>query len=323
MTTQVGTFVIFGDIEQKWLAFGGLSGLLGQPTSNEAPTFDGVGREQKFQGGFISWHPDAAVKAHVVWGLIGTRWAAIGREQFGYPVSDELDFPGGGKYNTFRAMQLAGHPDASIVWKPGTASAWEVYGAIRDKWISMGSVSGALGYPVQEEKPADDGEGRYQLFEHGSISWHPETGATPSVISLDSGPVVTDEPLGGWVKVVMNNKGDFTFTGHMHNSGATIIEYVANVVVITPSGIAYTLQHSGRTEGTVAGLPFGTPDRDDDWATPGNNPHIRDNWKQVSQARLLVRVDAHDKTLGGIQALLEEGLKELGKAAVTALIALI
>lgn len=74
-------------------------------------------------------------------------------------------------------MHLAGHPEASIVWKPGTAVTWEVYGAIRDKWISMGSISGSLGYPVQEEKSADSGQGRYQLFEHGSISWHPDTEA--------------------------------------------------------------------------------------------------------------------------------------------------
>lgn len=175
MTTHVGNFVIFGDIELKWLALGGLGSSLGQPVTNENPTFDGIGREQSFQGGFIAWHPDDAVKAHVVWGLIGARWVALGKEQFGYPVVDESDFPGGGKYNTFRAMQLTGHPEASIVWKPGTASAWEVYGAIRDKWISMGSVSGDLGYPIQEERATDEGEGRYQLFEHGSISWHPGT----------------------------------------------------------------------------------------------------------------------------------------------------
>jgi len=177
MPTQVGNLVVFGDIELKWLAIGGLSSPLRQPVTNEAPTFDDVGREQKFQGGFISWHPDVAVKAHVVWGLIGERWAAIGREKFGYPVTDESDFPGGGKYNTFRAMQLAGHPEASIVWKPGTTAAWEVYGAIRDKWISVGSVSGALGYPVQEERSLNDGGGRFQLFEGGSISWHPGTDA--------------------------------------------------------------------------------------------------------------------------------------------------
>jgi hypothetical protein len=182
MSTQVGNFVVFGDIEQKWLAFGGLGGALGQPISNEAPTFDGVGREQKFQGGFISWHPDAAVKAHVVWGLIGSRWAAIGREQFGYPVSDESDFPAGGKYNTFRAMQLAGHPEASIVWKPGMVGAWEIYGAIRQSWINTGSVTGPLHYPIDQERPAFDNHGRFQHFEGGILSWHPDIPGGPFIV---------------------------------------------------------------------------------------------------------------------------------------------
>ena len=182
MATQVGSLVVFGDIEIKWLAFGGLAGPLGQPVSNEAPTFDGVGREQKFQGGFISWHPDAAVRAHVVWGLIGARWAAIGREQFGYPVSDELGFPGGGKYSVFRAMHLPGHPEAGIVWKPGATAAWEVYGAIRQSWINTGSVTGPLGYPVDQERPAFDNRGRFQHFEGGILSWHPDISGAPFIV---------------------------------------------------------------------------------------------------------------------------------------------
>lgn len=181
MTTNVGNFVVYGDIELKWLAFGGLNGALGQPVTNEASTFDGVGREQKFQGGFISWHPDAGLRAHVVWGRIGERWAAIGREQFGYPACDESDFPGGGKYNTFRAMHLPGHPEASIVWKPGAAAAWEVYGAIRQSWINTGSVVGPLHYPVDQERPAFDNRGRFQHFEGGILSWHPEITGSPFI----------------------------------------------------------------------------------------------------------------------------------------------
>jgi uncharacterized protein with LGFP repeats len=182
MTTQAGSFVVFGDIEKKWLSFGGMTGPLGQPNSNEAPTFDGIGREQIFQGGFIAWHPDAAIKAHVVWGLIGARWAAVGKEQFGYPVSDESDFPGGGKYNTFRAMHLAGHPEASIVWKPGSSAAWEVYGAIRQSWINTGSVTGLLHYPVDQERPAFDNRGRFQHFEGGILSWHPDISGGPFIV---------------------------------------------------------------------------------------------------------------------------------------------
>lgn len=174
MPTNVGTLVVFGAIEEKWLEFGGLGGSLGAPITNESMTFDGIGRAQGFSGGIISWHPDPSVGAHVVWGLIGARWVTIGREQFGYPVTDEADLPAGGKISTFRAMQLDGHPEASIVWKPRSPVAWEVYGAIREFWLSMGGSTSSLGYPVQEEQDTGDGQnGRFQLFEGGRVSWHP------------------------------------------------------------------------------------------------------------------------------------------------------
>jgi hypothetical protein len=182
MPTQVGDLVVFGDIEIKWLSFGGLAGALGRPTTNESPTFDTVGREQKFQGGFVSWHPDDGVKAHVVWGLIGERWNAIGREQFGYAVSDELDFPGGGKHSTFRALHLAGRPEASIVWQPGAHAAWEVYGAMRESWVNSGSIVGPMRFPVDQERPAFDNRGRFQHFEGGAMSWHPDVAGGPFMI---------------------------------------------------------------------------------------------------------------------------------------------
>ena len=64
MPTNVGTFTVFGAIEQKWLSLGGVGGLLGAPLSNESPTFDGAGRAQTFQKGIVSWHP--TIGAHEV-----------------------------------------------------------------------------------------------------------------------------------------------------------------------------------------------------------------------------------------------------------------
>src|SRR3954454_11126504 len=93
MPTNVGTFNVFGAIEQKWLQFGGVNGSLGAPLTNETPTFDGVGRAQTFQKGTISWHPTTGPQA--VWGLIGARWLQIGREAYGYPITDEMPCPDG------------------------------------------------------------------------------------------------------------------------------------------------------------------------------------------------------------------------------------
>ncbi len=127
MPTHVGSFVVFGAIEDKWLQLGGPTNGFGAPTSNETPTLDGVGRFQNFQNGSqISWHPDTG--AHVVFGAIGARWLTIGREQFGYPITDESACPDGvGRFNHFRAEQLDGKPEASIYWTPQT-DAHEVMG---------------------------------------------------------------------------------------------------------------------------------------------------------------------------------------------------
>jgi hypothetical protein len=150
---------------------------------------------------------------------------------------------------------------------------------------------------------------------------------TPDAVTLDSGWLTTDEPLGGWVKLVMNSKGEFTFSGHMHDSGFDNIEYVATAAAVTPSGIAYVMQHSGHTEGTSAGLPFGRPNRDDDWIESRFNEQIRNNWAEASRARLTARVVAKDKLIGGLRDMIEDvlkdALKELGKAAAAAVIALI
>ncbi len=174
MPTNLNGFTIFGAIEGKWLAAGAQGGVLGLPTSNETPTFDGVGRFQTFHGGVVSWHPE--IGAFFTMGSICARWRELGSERFGYPTVDESPAAHGpGRYNTFRAMQLAGHPEASIYWSPDTG-AHEVYGAIRDRWSKSGWENGPMGYPVSPEGPTFDGVGRSQAFQGGAISWHPELG---------------------------------------------------------------------------------------------------------------------------------------------------
>ncbi|PDZ59284.1 LGFP repeat-containing protein [Bacillus thuringiensis] len=164
---------IFGAIFGKWAQF---VGPLGDPVDVERPTFDGTGRFQPFKGGIVSWHPDMG--AHAVWGLIGERWIQIGREQFGYPITDELTAPDGrGRFNHFRAVHIDGKPDASIYWSPDTGvGAIEVYGGIRNKWAELGWENSRLGYPISPEQDRPGG-GRIQRFQHGSISWTLQGGA--------------------------------------------------------------------------------------------------------------------------------------------------
>jgi uncharacterized protein with LGFP repeats len=141
MTTQINGFVVLGAIEAKWLVAGAQGGYLGMPTSNETPTFDGLGRFQSFQRGRIAWHPQIGA-AFAVTGAISGRWCAIGAEQFGYPITDESTCPDKhGRYNHFRTMQTPNHPEASIYWTPETGAV-EVYGGIRQRWVQLGWENG-------------------------------------------------------------------------------------------------------------------------------------------------------------------------------------
>jgi len=166
---------VIGAIAQKWNALGGAGGF-GQPQDIERPTFDGTGRAQPFAGGkFIVWHPE--IGAFELHGLIAAKWLALGREQFGYPVTDETGCPDGrGRFNHFRAMQVVGDPVASIYWTPTTA-AHEVHGAIRDAWARNGFERGPVGYPRSDEHDSSVPGGRRSDFEHGFIDWTAQHGA--------------------------------------------------------------------------------------------------------------------------------------------------
>jgi uncharacterized protein with LGFP repeats len=191
MPTTVDGFQVFGAIEEKWLSLGGPNGALGHPVTNETSTFDGAGRFQNFQGGIVSWNPRPEMGAHVVWGLIGERWLQIGREQFGYPLTDETPTPDGrGRFNHFRAFKPDGSliGESSIYWHPDTG-AHEVYGAIRDFWAQHGWERGTVGYPIGAERDRGDGAGREQQFQRGRIVWSPAAGAMFGLPALQLRPV--------------------------------------------------------------------------------------------------------------------------------------
>jgi len=87
----------------------------------------------------------------------------------GAPVTPESPCPDGiGRYNHFQN-------GGSIYWTPDSG-AHVVFGAIRDKWSSMGWERSPLGYPVSDEFDAGGGF-RVSLFEHGYIDWSASRGA--------------------------------------------------------------------------------------------------------------------------------------------------
>lgn len=152
-----------GAIDQKYNKLGGPEGVLGSSTTEVLPCPDGVGVFRHYQNGSIYMHPKTGVCE--VHGLIRDKWAKLGWEKsfLGYPVSDETTTPDGiGRYNHFQGGSIYWHPDV------GT---FEVHGAIREKWASLGWEKGFLGYPVTDETVTPDGVGRYNHFQNGSIYW--------------------------------------------------------------------------------------------------------------------------------------------------------
>jgi uncharacterized protein with LGFP repeats len=199
---------VIGAIHDKWVALGSEGGF-GAPLDDERPTYDGKGRTQDFAGGgIISWHP--ALGAFGVYGGICKRWLEIGREAFGYPITDESGCPDKrGRFNHFRKLDLPGGPtDASIYWTPQTG-AHEVFGGIREYWVSQGWERGPLGYPIDAERDGSVGYKRVQSFEHGQVVWgNGPTITVPREFNWDFNIVLGGGvPVGGQAHVTFRQDG--------------------------------------------------------------------------------------------------------------------
>ncbi len=108
-------FEIHGAIYQKWVELGGVR--FGIPTTDETVTPDGVGRYNHFNGNSASIYWTPSTGAHVIYGDIHARWAALGWElsYLGYPTSDETDFPEGGRANSFQNGGIYWWPDLGAI----------------------------------------------------------------------------------------------------------------------------------------------------------------------------------------------------------------
>ncbi|GAC1325949.1 MAG: hypothetical protein NVSMB13_09950 [Mycobacteriales bacterium] len=166
-TPDTAEHEVHGAIREKWAALGWETGSLGYPLTDETKAADGVGRFGRFVGGSIRWTPwTGAFEVH---GAIGEHYGALGEDSsvLGSPVTDELGTPDGvGRYNHFQG--------GSVYWTPWTG-AFEVHGAIRERWAGMGWETGPLGYPTSDEHDAPGG--RVSAFQHGTIFWDAATGA--------------------------------------------------------------------------------------------------------------------------------------------------
>ncbi|MCF2528768.1 arylsulfotransferase family protein [Yinghuangia soli] len=88
----------------------------------------------------------------------------------GFPTSNETAAADGqGRFGTFER--------GAVYWSPATGEAFEVHGAVRNKWAELGAERGFLGYPITNELPTAGNTGAYNHFQRGSVFWSPATGA--------------------------------------------------------------------------------------------------------------------------------------------------
>jgi uncharacterized protein with LGFP repeats len=180
-SATTGAQAVQGAIRNKWRALGGGTSYLGLPLIDEWTT--GVASESRyndFQNGSIYWSPSVnnGAEAFELHGAIRDKWVLLSRWAgfLGYPISDEKTTSGTygeGKYNNFQ--------NGTIYWSASVGNgqrAYEVHGAIRDKWNALGGPSSFLGYPMTDESlTGANEEGRYNDFQAdgkgGSIYWRP------------------------------------------------------------------------------------------------------------------------------------------------------
>jgi hypothetical protein len=170
-------------------AYGGIVQKdLGAPTSAEVsvPGVPGA-LEETFQGGAIYWSQNTG--AHVVYGGIGAKYAALAYETdaygrdaqlvLGLPKTDEVNVAGmpGARMNTFQ--------NGAIYWSQAT-SAHAVYGGIAAEYAATANetdyygnnVQKILGLPMTDEMNVAGVPGaRMNTFQGGAIYWSQNTGA--------------------------------------------------------------------------------------------------------------------------------------------------
>lgn len=154
-------------ITAAWQAAGGDGSPLGAPKGDVHPA--GVGFAQDFAGGTIFFTPETGAKA--IYGAILDKYEALGGAAdngLGFPSSDEVP----GLVPDSRVAILSGADNPVIFWTP-EHGAHVVRGPINAGWDKLGSSTGALGVPVEDE--SYDGAVVTQKFSAGTLSFDSAT----------------------------------------------------------------------------------------------------------------------------------------------------
>ncbi|AMY19560.1 LGFP repeat-containing protein [Rhodococcus sp. PBTS 1] len=166
-------FNVCGEIRDKYNSLGGPGSFLSYPSSGNIVNPGNTGERVTFLNGPIYW--SAAGGAHPVVNSFLNRWGIHGYEGgwLGYPTTDEIVLPDGGRRQEFQQGAIY------VSFQNAIGSAIR-NGPIRDKWNAIGGNApggSVLGYITGDEIGLPDGQGRMARFERGVIYWHPSYGA--------------------------------------------------------------------------------------------------------------------------------------------------
>jgi len=164
-------FVMYGAILHKWRSDVALRRSLGPLASDEEDGRHSGSRKSVFEKGCIYWSPQSGAvpvleRMYVDYELIGEGSSAIG-----LPVADSEDIHEG-KTQRFQFGRM--------YLRKGAASAFEVHGAIYNKYETTGGPD-QWGFPITNEnviRAAHEMIGAFSDFERCTILWSPRTPAS-------------------------------------------------------------------------------------------------------------------------------------------------
>lgn len=143
--------------------------------------------------------------------------------------------------------------------------------------------------------------------------WFPEGGVPPVLPASQTWQAnisfSDSTPLGGSITLTLQANGEYSFSGHMHDSGFDPISFTVVAVVASPaSTIVPAFAFSGKSGGTTGG-----GSRDCDWdgsatsifkdqngaTVPNPNPAIQQNWAALCHGSLTWNCTSQDLTASG------------------------
>jgi len=169
----LGTYVVTGAVLAKWHGLGGVDGPMGYPTSDTAPTGDGlgtygefrkVGRGVRSSEGAIFAHP--VIGAHAMRGPIFEKWSALGGQAspLGLPASDQLGLGSPRAYLNEFATVVSGRVTSHGAVVTSDLGTWAVWSWVFSEWVAQGMQHGRLGVPTADVHPTPDGLGQFAPF---------------------------------------------------------------------------------------------------------------------------------------------------------------